>query len=162
MNMEVKSVRKSPPGLARKRLGTKAHFPINASPPLISTKKNKTFRAIKAYVTNGTVLLAVSSSPIGNIRLIFTLDLSQLHVKMSLEVFKERDLLTINIYLQLEEKRATGDFRWPREWRKPERDNDLMKGTQSRLTAALHKKCFTVSEPEAVATGPILNFWSAT
>jgi hypothetical protein len=48
MNMEVKSVRKSPVGFARKRLGTKAHFSIKASPPLISTKKNRTFRAIKA------------------------------------------------------------------------------------------------------------------
>ena len=49
------------------------------------------------------------------------------------------------------------EFRGPREWREPERDNDLMKGRQSRLTAALHKKCFTVSEPEAVATGQRFN-----
>jgi hypothetical protein len=68
--MEVKSVRKSPEGLARKRPGTKAHFPINASPPLSSTKKNRTFRATRAYVTSGTVLRAVSSSPIGNMTLI--------------------------------------------------------------------------------------------
>jgi hypothetical protein len=67
MNMEVKSVRKSPEGLARKRPGTKAHFSIKAAPPLISTIKNRTFRAIKAYVTSGTVLREVLSSPIGNI-----------------------------------------------------------------------------------------------
>src|SRR3989304_4833896 len=70
MKMEVKSVRKSPKGWARKRLGTKAHFPIKASPPLCSTKKNRTFRAIKAYVTSGTVLREVLSSPIGNIRFV--------------------------------------------------------------------------------------------
>src|SRR4030095_11048497 len=69
MNMEVKSVGKSAAGFARKRLGTKAHFSIKGSPPLSSTKKNKTFRAIKAYVTTGTVLSAVLSSPIGNIRI---------------------------------------------------------------------------------------------
>src|SRR4030042_2313460 len=67
MKMEVKSVRTSPKGLARKRLGTKPHFTMKASPPLFSTKKNRTFRAIKAYVTSGTVLREVSSSPIGNI-----------------------------------------------------------------------------------------------
>src|ERR1051326_3880335 len=67
MNMEVKSVRKSPLGLARKRRGTKAHCPINASPPLSSTKKKSTFRAIKAYVTTGTVRRVLSSSPMGNI-----------------------------------------------------------------------------------------------
>src|SRR5665647_1882319 len=67
MNMEVKSVRRSPKGLARKRLGTKAHSPMKASPPLSSTKKNRTFRTIKAYVTSGTVLREVLSSPIGNI-----------------------------------------------------------------------------------------------
>jgi hypothetical protein len=66
MNMELKSVRKSPEGLARKRLGTNAHFPTKASPPLSSIKKNKTFRATRAYVTRGTVLRALSSSPIGN------------------------------------------------------------------------------------------------
>src|SRR5450759_623714 len=65
MNMEVKSVRKSPKGVARKRLGTKAHFPIKTSPPLCSTRKHRTFRAIRAYVTSGTVLREVSSSPIG-------------------------------------------------------------------------------------------------
>jgi hypothetical protein len=70
MNMELKSVRKSPLGLARKRLGTKAHFSINASPPLSSTKKNRTFRAIKTYVTTGTVLRVLLSSPIGNIEFI--------------------------------------------------------------------------------------------
>src|SRR4030042_773219 len=68
MNMAVKRVRKSPKGLARKRLGTKAHFSINASPPPSSTMKNRTFRTIKPYVTSGTVLRAESSSPIGNIR----------------------------------------------------------------------------------------------
>src|SRR4030042_5723736 len=68
MNMAVKRVRKSAKGLARKRLGTKAHFSIKASPPVSSTMKNRTFRTIKPYVTNGTVLRAESSSPIGNIR----------------------------------------------------------------------------------------------
>jgi hypothetical protein len=66
MNMEVKSVRKSATGLARKRLGTKAHFITKASPPLISTRKNRTFITIKAYVTSGVVLRELSSSPIGN------------------------------------------------------------------------------------------------
>src|SRR5512132_394867 len=67
MNMEVNSVGKSPAGLARKRRGTKAHLSIKGSPPLSSTKKNRTFNAINAYVTTGTVLSAVLSSPIGNI-----------------------------------------------------------------------------------------------
>jgi hypothetical protein len=39
--------------------------------------------------------------------LLLWLDLSQLHVKMSLAFFKESDLLAINIYLQLKEKRPT-------------------------------------------------------
>src|SRR4029450_304367 len=47
-----------------------AHFTTNASPPLCSTKKNRTFRAIKTYVTSGTVLRVLSSSPMGNIRFI--------------------------------------------------------------------------------------------
>jgi hypothetical protein len=38
MNMEEKRLRKSPSGLARKRLGTKAHFSIKASPPLSYTR----------------------------------------------------------------------------------------------------------------------------
>src|SRR6185436_13780393 len=67
MNMEVKSVGKSPAGFARKRRGTKAHFSIKGSPPLNSTKKNRRFSAIRAYVTTGTVLSAELSSPIGNI-----------------------------------------------------------------------------------------------
>src|SRR3989442_13341122 len=93
MNMEVKSVRTSPKGLARKRRGTKAHVLINASPPLCSTKNNRTFRAIKAYVTRGTVLREVSSSPIGNIKRVSFFWLSPLHVRMSLAFFKESDLL---------------------------------------------------------------------
>src|SRR4030042_2703325 len=68
MNMAVKRVRKSAKGLARKRLGTKAHFAIKASPPVNSTMKNRTFSAIRPYVTSGTVLRVESSSPIGNIR----------------------------------------------------------------------------------------------
>jgi hypothetical protein len=48
MNIEVKSVGKSAAGFATKRLGTNDHFIIKGSPPLISTKKNRTFRAIKA------------------------------------------------------------------------------------------------------------------
>jgi hypothetical protein len=67
MNMDVKSVGRSPMGSARKRLGTKAHFPIKASPPAISTKKNRTFTAINIYVTRGKVLREELSSPIGNI-----------------------------------------------------------------------------------------------
>jgi hypothetical protein len=43
---------------------------MKASPPLCSTKKNRTFRAIKAYVNSGNVLREESSSPIGNIRLV--------------------------------------------------------------------------------------------
>jgi hypothetical protein len=39
--------------------------------------------------------------------LLLWLDLSQLHIKMSLAFFKESDLLAINIYLQLKEKRPT-------------------------------------------------------
>jgi hypothetical protein len=54
-------------GSARKRLGTKAHFIIKASPPLISTRKKRTFKTIKAYATSGTVLREELSSPIGNI-----------------------------------------------------------------------------------------------
>src|SRR5262245_49784943 len=67
MNMDVNSVGRSAVGLARKRLGTKAHCLINASPPPSSTKKNNTFNAISAYVTIGTVRSALLSSPIGNI-----------------------------------------------------------------------------------------------
>src|SRR4030095_8108093 len=70
MNMEVKSVGRSLDGFARKRRGTKAHLVTNASPPPCSTKKNRMFSAIKAYVTSGTVLREVSSSPIGSIGLI--------------------------------------------------------------------------------------------
>ena len=55
-------------GLARNRLGTKAHCPINASPPPSSRKKNRIFTAIKAYVTSGKVRRAVLSSPMGNMR----------------------------------------------------------------------------------------------
>jgi len=64
--MEVKTVTKSPAGFARNRVGTNDHVPINASPPANSTKKNRTFNAISAYVTTGTVLRAVLSSPMGN------------------------------------------------------------------------------------------------
>jgi len=39
--------------------------------------------------------------------LLLWLDLSQLHVKMSLAFFKGSDLLAINIYLPLKEKRPT-------------------------------------------------------
>jgi hypothetical protein len=67
MNMEVNKVRKSAAGLARKRLGTNAHFIIKASPPLSSTRKKSTFSTINAYVTTGTALRALSSSPIGSI-----------------------------------------------------------------------------------------------
>jgi hypothetical protein len=70
MNMDVKSVRDSPTGFARKRLGTKAHFTIKASPPVSSTKKNSTFRAIKAYVTRGKVLREELSSPIGSMEFV--------------------------------------------------------------------------------------------
>ena len=38
---------------------------------LSSTKKKRTFRASKAYVTSGTVLRELSSSPIGNITIFF-------------------------------------------------------------------------------------------
>jgi hypothetical protein len=68
MNMEVKIVTKSPAGFARKRLGTNAHVSIKASPPINSTRKNRTFRAIREYVTTGTILREVLSSPTGNIR----------------------------------------------------------------------------------------------
>jgi hypothetical protein len=70
MNMAVKSVRKSLRGLARKRLGTKAHFMIKASPPASSIRKNTTFTAIRAYVTNGNVFRVESSSPMGSIRVL--------------------------------------------------------------------------------------------
>jgi len=60
---------KSPPGFAKKRVGTNAHVSINASPAINSTKKNRTFMAIRAYVTTGTVLREVLSSPMGNMRL---------------------------------------------------------------------------------------------
>lgn len=71
MNMEVNSVRKSAAGLARKRLGTKAHLLMKASPPLSSTRKKSTFAAIKMYVTIGAVLRLLLSSPIGNIMFSF-------------------------------------------------------------------------------------------
>jgi hypothetical protein len=67
MNIELKSVRKSPRGFDRNRLGINAHFSINWLPPVNSTKKNKIFRAIKTYVTTGTVRRALLSSPIGSI-----------------------------------------------------------------------------------------------
>src|SRR4030042_3369479 len=70
MNMAVNKVRKSAEGLARKRLGTKAHFPIKASPPVSSAKNITTCSAIKAYVTSGAVLRELLSSPIGNMRFI--------------------------------------------------------------------------------------------
>jgi hypothetical protein len=41
MNIEVNSVGKSAAGFATKRLGTKDHLTIKASPPLSSTKKNR-------------------------------------------------------------------------------------------------------------------------
>src|SRR5438046_528213 len=49
MNIELKRVRASAKGSARKRRGTKAHFRTKASPPLSSTKKNRALRAISAY-----------------------------------------------------------------------------------------------------------------
>jgi hypothetical protein len=65
--MDVNKVRNSPEGLDRNRIGTKAHFMRKASPLLNSTRKNATFKAIKAYVTTGNVLREESSSPIGSI-----------------------------------------------------------------------------------------------
>src|SRR6185295_7261871 len=67
MNIEVNSVGKSAAGLARKRLGTNAHCLTKASPPLSSTRKNRTFNAIRQYVTIGNVRSPLLSSPIGNI-----------------------------------------------------------------------------------------------
>src|SRR5262245_32741640 len=67
MNMEVNRVGKSADGLARNRAGTNAHCLTNGSPPLSSTKKNKTFNAISAYVTMGKVRSPLLSPPIGNI-----------------------------------------------------------------------------------------------
>jgi len=67
MNMEVNKVRKSAAGFARKRWGTNDHFIMKASPPLNSTRKKSTFAAINIYVTTGTVLRELSSSPIGSI-----------------------------------------------------------------------------------------------
>src|SRR5690349_12022286 len=67
MNIEVKTVMKSAPGFWVRRRGTTDHRSINGSPPLNSTKKNRTLSAISAYVTIGTDLSAESSSPIGNI-----------------------------------------------------------------------------------------------
>jgi len=64
-------------------------------------------------VTSGTVLRAVSSSPIGNIKaylLLLWLDLSQLDVKMCLEFFKEGDLLAINHLAAASGKRPTVEF----------------------------------------------------
>src|SRR5512142_60245 len=88
MNMDVKSVMKSAPGLARKRPGTKAHLLMNASPPDSSTKKNRALMAIRAYVTIGTVLRELSSSPSGNIPLILLL----LSFWMSCEVLSREAL----------------------------------------------------------------------
>jgi hypothetical protein len=68
----VNRVRKSAAGLARKRLGTNAHFIMKASPPVSSTRKKSTFRTIKMYVTTGKVLRELSSSPIGSIVFSFT------------------------------------------------------------------------------------------
>src|SRR5713101_7661744 len=66
MNIELKRVGASANGLATKRRGTKAHSMTKASPPPISTKKNRALRAISAYVTSGKVLRSRLSSPIGN------------------------------------------------------------------------------------------------
>jgi hypothetical protein len=70
MNIELNSVRKSPRGFDRNRLGIKAHFSINRSPPFNSTRNSMILRAIKTYVTTGIVLRPLSSSPIGNIEFI--------------------------------------------------------------------------------------------
>src|SRR5580765_7144488 len=67
MNIDVNRVGKSADGLARNRLGTNAHCFTNGSPPLSSTKKNRTFKAISAYVTIGKIRSLLLSSPIGNI-----------------------------------------------------------------------------------------------
>src|SRR3989337_3284647 len=110
MNMEVKRVRESPRGLARKRAGTKAHSPRKASPPVSSTKKNRTFRAIKAYVTSGTVLREVLASPIGNMGAISSNPVwmcPQLDVRMCPAILKERDLLAVNSHLELKEMHPT-------------------------------------------------------
>src|SRR3990172_7024383 len=74
MNMDVKIVRDSPKGSARKRDGTKAQRSIKASPPLSSSKKTMAFNAIRIRVTTGTVLRALSSSPIGNMDLLLLLN----------------------------------------------------------------------------------------
>ncbi len=50
-----------------KRLGTKARLsPIEGSPPLGSRRRTGCSGASKAYVTSGTVLRALLSSPMGN------------------------------------------------------------------------------------------------
>src|SRR5258706_13159819 len=82
--MDVNSVRKSPAGLATNRLGTNAHFSINASPPLCSTKKNRMFTASSTYVTIGTVLTPLSSSPIGSISLVSFAQPERTYVSLSL------------------------------------------------------------------------------
>src|SRR6185436_16077189 len=74
MNMELKRVGTSEKGSAMKRRGTRAHCMTKASPPLSSTKKNRTLSAINAYVTSGKVLRALLSSPIGNMRRFYRLD----------------------------------------------------------------------------------------
>src|SRR5882762_6625535 len=66
MNIELKRVGASAMGSPMKRRGTKAHCMTRASPPLSSTKKIRTLRAINAYVTSGKLLRALLSSPIGN------------------------------------------------------------------------------------------------
>jgi hypothetical protein len=65
--MDVNKVRKSADGLARNRLGTKAHFITKGSPLASSKKKTSTLIAINTKVTTGIVLLALSSSPTGSI-----------------------------------------------------------------------------------------------
>src|SRR6266699_6483135 len=66
MNIDVKIDGKSVPGFATRRRGTTDQCSMKGSPPLNSTKKNRMLRAIRTNVTTGTVLRALSSSPIGN------------------------------------------------------------------------------------------------
>jgi hypothetical protein len=39
---------------------------------------------------------------------------------------------------------------------------EILSYVLSGVVEALHKECFTVSERRAVATGPVMNLWTAT
>ena len=106
MNMEVKSVRKSPKGLARKRLRNESPLP-NKSVTATQLYKEKqdvqSDQGIRDQRNSSASGIIITDWEHKIYLLLLWLDLSQRHVKMSPEFFKESDLLAINI-LQLKDK----------------------------------------------------------